>query len=217
MNKSEGFNQLNNFIKNKINAKRYSTGFTMIELIVVISLILVFSGVIISNFSSAKLQFSLSRVAYQLEQDLSKAQNMALSSVPYKDSLGVEHQVDGYGVYVNLTGLGNTKYIVYADKSPGNNKYDTSDYLIKQVDFSLNEPGIIIQNMFGVSGGNTTSVNFKSVDLSTSIDNLLVGSNSVSFYISEASELFKTKTVSINTAGLIQVTNQFLFFSSGPL
>lgn len=34
-----GFNQLNNFAKGKINAKRYSTGFTLIELIIAIAVL----------------------------------------------------------------------------------------------------------------------------------------------------------------------------------
>ena len=37
--RQKGFNQLNNFFKNKINVKRYSTGFTMIEIIITIAVL----------------------------------------------------------------------------------------------------------------------------------------------------------------------------------
>ena len=199
----EGFNQLNNFIKDKINAKRYSTGFTIIEVIVVVSLILILSGVVIYNFSSSKLNFSLLRVSYQFEQDVSRVQNMALSSVPYKDSLGVEQEIDGYGVYVDLTGLGNTNYIIYADKSPGNNIYDVSDYIISQVDFSQNEPGIIIKQMDNIIG-DSTSLNFKLSNISTSIDQMSPGQDNISVVFAESSDLSKTKSVLINKSGLIK-------------
>ena len=39
LKKEGGFNQLNNFFKEKINAKRYSTGFTMIEIIITIAVL----------------------------------------------------------------------------------------------------------------------------------------------------------------------------------
>ncbi len=39
LKEQKGFNQLNNFVKDKINAKRYSTGFTMIEIIITIAVL----------------------------------------------------------------------------------------------------------------------------------------------------------------------------------
>ncbi len=179
-------------------------GFTLIEVVVVIFVILILFTIVISNFSASKQQFSLSRVASQFEQDVSRAQNMALSSVPYKNSLGVEQQIDGYGVYVDLTSLGNKKYILYADKSPGNNQYDVSDYIISQIDFSSNEPGIVIKQINNITGNNT-SINFKLSNLLTSISQITAGQNSISVVFTEVSDLTKTKSVLINKSGLIQV------------
>lgn len=45
---NKGFNQLNNFIKNKITAKQYSTGFTLIEILIASFVILI--GVVASYF-----------------------------------------------------------------------------------------------------------------------------------------------------------------------
>lgn len=179
-------------------------GFTLIEVVVVVSVILILFTMAISRFSESKLQFSLSRVSYQFEQDVSSAQNMALSSVPYKDSLGVEQPVDGYGVYVDVGVLGNTEYIIYADKAPGNNQYDVSDYVIRQVDFSLNEPGIFIKQIDNIAG-TATSIHFKSSNLLTIIDQITPGQNSILVVFAQSSDVTKTKGVSINQSGLIEV------------
>lgn len=184
------------FIKNK--------GFTIIEAIVVVAIILSFFSITVSNFSKSKLQFSLSRVVFKFGQDLSRAQNMALSDVPYKDSLGVEHQVDGYGLHVDLIGLGNKKYIIYADKSPGNQQYDVADYTVETIDFSLSEPGIVISQINNITGSNV-SVNFNSSNLLTTINSISVGQTDVFFVFAQSANLLNTKSVLANKSGLIEV------------
>lgn len=180
-----------------------SAGFTIFELIVVIIIVSILLTILISDFSKAKLQFSLSRVAYKFSQDVSRAQNLAVSAVPYKDSFGTEQKVDGYGIYANLNSLGNKKYLIYADKNPGNQQYDSSDYIIETIDFSLTEPGIIIKEINNVTN-NQASVNFNSADLTTAITQLNSGQNSAIFVFALVSDLTKTKSVVINTSGLAE-------------
>src|SRR5438105_589842 len=107
---------------------------------VVITLIAVLLAVVVFNFPATKLQFSLSRVAYKFGQDVKKVQDLALSSTEYQDQSGQTYAVSGYGVYVDVSGLGNKKYIFYADKAPGNHQYDAQDYVIETIDFSTSEP-----------------------------------------------------------------------------
>ncbi len=59
--KEKGFNQLNNFIKDKINAKRYLTGFTIIEIIIAIS-VLSFGFLLVYNvfFNNGILTYNIS-------------------------------------------------------------------------------------------------------------------------------------------------------------
>jgi len=179
-------------------------GFTIIELLVAVAVISALLIIVISNFPYTRLQFSLSRVTHQFAQDVSRAQNMALSAVPYKDSFDVEQNVDGYGLYVDFDSLGNKKYIIYADRNPGNQQYDALDYVVGTVDFSSTEPEIIIKEISNVSGNNA-SVNFNSSNLTTTITQLNAGQNSVIVVFALASDLTKTKTVSINSSGLIEV------------
>ncbi len=178
-------------------------GFTIVELLVVVVIISVLTSIIISNFPQAKLQLSLSRVAYKFEQDARRAQGMSLSYPQYKDSSGISHQVAGYGVYVDM--LNNKKYIIYADSLPGNQSYDNLDYVAETIDFSLTEPGIIIKQINNIVGSNA-SVNFAPPNPTTTITTALCQNNMTVVFALE-SDLTKTKTVSINTAGLIQVAN----------
>lgn len=179
-------------------------GFTIIEVLVSVTIILSLFAIVISNFPKAKAQFALSRVTNQFAQDVSKAQNMAVSAVPYKDSLGVEQAVDGYGVYANMTSLGNKKYIIYADKNPGNSQYDGADYTTNTIDFSSTEKGVVIKQINNVSG-NIASVNFGSSNLATTITALNAGQTTVVFVFALESDLSVTKTVVINKSGLVEV------------
>lgn len=179
-------------------------GFTIIELLVVIGIVAILAVIVISNFSQIKFQLALSRVSYKFNQDIRRAQSMASSAVVYQDASQNEQPVDGYGVYVDLTNIGNKRYIIYADKSPGNEQYDVSDYIIETVDFSVNEPGIIIKQLDNIVGNNT-SINFNISDLHTQIHQLNSGQNNVNVVFAVESNQTKTKIVSANTFGLIEV------------
>lgn len=179
-------------------------GFTIIELIVTISIISVLLVVSIANFPNIKLQFALSRVTYTFAQNVRKAQGMALSGVPYKDSLGIEKPVDGYGIYVDIGSLGNKKYILYADKFPGNQEYDASDYVVDAVNLSSSEPGIIIKEIDGVLL-NKASINFQKPDSDVEITDLESGQSSAQIVFAQDSDATKTRAVLVNTTGLIEV------------
>ncbi|MEK7124262.1 MAG: hypothetical protein AAB877_01065 [Patescibacteria group bacterium] len=185
-------------------------GFTIIELIIIIGLITILPAIVISNFSAIKLQFALSRASYKFAQDLRVAQNLALSSKPYIDANGQEQLIAGYGVYfdANLnSAMGNKKYIIYADKNDLGNadsQYTAEDYVVSQIDFSLTEPGIIIKETANPFG-NTASVNFSPPNPITTIYSAGQSQTKIDIVFAIESDLEKTKTVSINTSGLVEV------------
>ena len=179
-------------------------GFSIVELLVVVSVISILLAVSIAGFPQIKANLSLIRQANNFQQDLRIAQEMALSGALYKDSSGIERQIDGYGVFVDILGLGSKKYIIYADKSPGNKQYDNSDYIILNSDFSLSEKGVKFQQINNVFL-NKTSVNFSNSKIETSINQLNFGQSSAEFIFSLESDSSKTKKVIVNTAGLIEV------------
>ncbi len=186
-----------NFKKSERNG-----GFSLVELLVALSIIILLSTVVISRFSQFKLQVSLTKVAYKFAQDTRKAQGLALSSAQYRDASGALQSVKGYGVYADQ--LNNKKYIIYADKAPGTQNYDVADYIVETVDFSSIEPGIIIKEVDNVVG-QTVSINFTPPNPSTTITQLVPGQSRVDVVFALASDQTKTKTVSINTAGLVEV------------
>ena len=179
-------------------------GYTIIELLVVIAIIAIFMMIVISNFPKSKTQFSLSRATYKFEQDLRRSQDMAFSQVEYRDSNSNLQAVNGYGVYADIGSLGNKKYIIYADRAPGNEQYDALDYLVDTIDFSLTEPGIVIKNINNVSL-NKLSVNFNSSDFQTTIVELNPSQSIVDVVFALENDLTNTKIVSVNTSGLIEV------------
>lgn len=123
----------------------HEKGFTLIEMIVVVGIVVVVPVIVVANFSQIRLQFALARATHQFAADLSYAQAMALSQTPYTNSLGQQQEFAGYGVYVGDTNLGAKKYVVYADAPPGNQRYDSLDHIISLVDLAEAEPGIAMK------------------------------------------------------------------------
>lgn len=190
-----------------LNLKK-EEGFTITEMIIVISIITIFPTIVISNFSQIRGQFALTRVAYKFSQDLRETQNMALSSVPYKDSIGVSRSIAGYGIYINTGVIGEKKYIMYADNNDqqsGNQQYDILDYTAKTFDFSVYESEVFIKEIRNVSGGNSVSINFSPPDPSTVISSLSQGQNKADIVFALESDPEKIKIVSVNASGLVKV------------
>ncbi|OGZ68366.1 MAG: hypothetical protein A3D44_01715 [Candidatus Staskawiczbacteria bacterium RIFCSPHIGHO2_02_FULL_42_22] len=196
----------------KIKNSSNGAGYTIIELLVVIGIISLLTSIVISGFYEFKVQSSLSRVAYTFGQNMRRAQEMSLSSGTYKDSEGALHPVDGYGVYVDT--LDNKKYVIYADAlsdddddgGPGGGQYSFNpglDYVVETINFSISEPGIIIKQINYVPSTNV-SINFSPPNPITTITPFPT-QNAAEVVFAVESDLTKTKTVSINTAGLVEV------------
>ena len=182
-------------------------GFTVIELLVVIAIITVLPAIVISNFPQIQKQFAISRAVYKFSQDIRSVQDMALSSLPYKDQFGESKEVSGYGIYVDINVLGNKKYILYADNNDNqasNKEYDELDYIVSEIDFSLTESEIVIKEINNVYN-NSVSINFNPPNPDTTITELNQGANKVDIVFAVGSDLTRTRTVSINTVGLIEV------------
>jgi len=184
-----------------------SHGFTLIEMMVVISIITILPAIVISNFPQIKSQFAVSRAAHRVAQSLREVQDLALSSVPYRGQFGIIKEVSGYGMYIDISGLGNTKYIIYADNNDqglSNKEYDETDYIVSEVDLASTESGVVIKQINKVYG-NKVSINFNPPHPDTTITDLEEGEYSVDIVFAQADDLEKTKTVSINNVGLIEV------------
>lgn len=101
------------------NLNGFNRGITLIEVMVVVFIIVMFSLVVIADFPKVQIKYALSTVTHALAQDLRKAEDLALSGVKVTDSAGNYISVKGYGVYAN-TNLSTTKYLIYADVATNN-------------------------------------------------------------------------------------------------
>jgi len=102
------------FKLSSLGAEKSERGITLVELVVVIFIIALFSTILVANFPEIQRQFALSRATYRLAQDLRTAQGLGLSGVPITDKNGTAILAKGYGIYINLSNSA-TKYVIYAD------------------------------------------------------------------------------------------------------
>lgn len=93
-------------------------GFTLLEIVVVISIVAIFSILIITNYHGGGRELSLLRSTHKLAQDLRVAQEMAMSSRKFHELV----PEGGYGVYFEKD---QNSYILFADCN-NNGEYDNS-------------------------------------------------------------------------------------------
>ncbi|MDO8443462.1 MAG: prepilin-type N-terminal cleavage/methylation domain-containing protein [Candidatus Azambacteria bacterium] len=93
-------------------------GFTVVEMLVVLSIIGVITGIVIFNVGSQQRNSALLRSAQNLSLNLRRIENFALSSKTFKTS-GVPC---GWGAHFN--GAGSASYIIFADKAASVNCWD---------------------------------------------------------------------------------------------
>jgi len=93
-------------------------GFTLIEMIVVLAIIVIITGIVIFNVGTERQNSALLRSAQKLSLDLRRAQTFGLASKVFKTT-GVPC---GWGVHFN--GAGSTSYITFADLASSANCSD---------------------------------------------------------------------------------------------
>jgi type II secretory pathway pseudopilin PulG len=211
------------FFKN-LKISNSEAGITLIEIVVVLVIIVLFTSIIIVNFPEIQRQLALSKASYQLAQDLRKAEDLGLSGsgIQIKDAYGDQIPVKGFGVYIDPT---TTQYIIYADVADVGGSIDQKycdgdiclpcdqadqrfsrlkkDCIIDTIDLTKINPSLQIRNILG-NNGLATSINFTPPGPTVNINPPAVGSE-VMITLGLKNEPSSTKTVKVNTAGLISV------------
>ena len=196
-------------------------GITLVEIIVVVFIISIFSVILISDFPKIQGQFALSRDAAKLAQDLRKAQDLALSGVPVLSPVPgaspTPIPVAGYGVYVDASKP--KEYKIYADScQPFNHQYNSCDNTVERIDTnSIGSGGMPVSVKIRVHtnvGINTNpgdiSINFTPPNPKVDILNSTVcladygGCSSADIILSLDSDPTQTRTVTVNSVGLIE-------------
>lgn len=103
-------------------------GFTIIELLVAISIFIVITGLVVANFRRGARSDELKIAAAGLASTLRKAQTMALAG----EAIGGVVPAGGYGVYVTMDTP--NRYIIFADND-GNKIYGVGEELAGGINF----------------------------------------------------------------------------------
>jgi len=98
--------------------------FTLIEIIVVISIILILSILAFPNFREANSKFALDRSIYKLSQNFRNAEEISMSARTTPIEFGSTFfPKGGYGLYFQEN---SSSYVLFAD-CDGDGQYDTAD------------------------------------------------------------------------------------------
>lgn len=119
-------------------------GFTLVEVLVVIAIITIISGVMVVNFRQSEQGSKLQRSAQQTIQGIRKAQNMALSSMEHEGQV-----YDYYGVYFDKQNMPNSYHIFASD----NKVYNAGE----EIETISLESGMVIDS---ISTGNQLNLTF---------------------------------------------------------
>lgn len=165
-------------------------GFTIIELLVVIGIITILSGIMLLNYQTGKEQFALQRSAFKLAQDIRRVQAMAMSAREFESNVP-----SGYGIRF---ALGVSNYILFADDND-NQDYDPgADRVMENIAL---EKGIEINDL----SGPPLRITFTPPDPTVTIKPGAPGWISLCIIGADCLDPSKTKTITINQAGLIGI------------
>src|SRR3989338_5082429 len=94
-----------------VNSCRRQAGFTFIELVMVLTLFGILSGIVLFNFNSFSSSISLQNFAQDIALQVKQAQSNSISG---KASFSfLPPNVPSYGVYFDITK--NSEFIIFAD------------------------------------------------------------------------------------------------------
>ena len=175
--------------------RKLRNGFTLLEIIVVISIITLFTTLLLANYRGGEKQLALLRSSHKLAQDLRVAQEMAMSSKKFN---GVVPE-GGYGIYFTED---QNSYILFADcGDEPDKKYSGANEKVRDL---FLESGIKISKLDVIDSSSdysSLSITFLPPDPIIFIEG---DSNSKSGVIYIASDT-REKTISINSIGSIDI------------
>lgn len=123
---------------------RLLTGFTLVELIVVMAIIVFITGLTIVNLKPGEGELLLERSIHQVARDSRSVMGITLRAKPH--SCGAVPNFSGYGIHFTP---GDTTYLLFSDCN-GSKKYEPSDD--EEEVFKLKE-GVRIQDATPLQGG----------------------------------------------------------------
>ena len=190
----------------KNNNKNKSNGFSLVELLVTISVILIVTTVVWVNYSQFNKSFALERSANQTAQEIRGVLEKSLSAET-PENVTVDNFKGGYGVFFEI---GRNYYTSFIDLND-NGLFDGGSEFLKEISL---EEGVSILNIqtffFGGSlcSEEENNIIFLSPDPTVFIGGKDVDENSKCDYIEITithDSLGEEKKISVNRSGLISL------------
>lgn len=179
------------------------SGFTLIELIVSVSIIIMVTGIFLANYSSANRRTDLTMAAQKLVADIRLAQNYALGLARYGSSGSTTVPPGGWGIHFDLSVYGNNRYVVFADDN-GDAVYESGEDII-----SSGAQVTVLPNNITIDSltlGNSADITFLPPDPLTTITGASATSSQIDIVLKDT-KTQSIKTVRVNFLGLAEVTN----------
>jgi len=197
----------------KIKSASTNKGFTLLELTVVIAIIILLSGIVLTNYRVGEREYALLRSAYKLAQDLRQVEKMATASETLPSAIFPSDKDNGgfpkggYGIFFQNN---SNSYILFAD-CDGDKEYDETGAALSCAEATSDTPypegikelfleeKIKISNLYPSS---PFSITFFPPDPVIEIKSGGLSYNSATITLTYDGEI---KTVKINTVGLIEI------------
>ena len=172
--------------------------FTLIELLVIISITILMTVTVFSNYGKNSEIFALERASQKLYQDIRRAQDMAVSG--FEGSVATA----GYGLYFDMSN--NSLYLIYEEKNT-NMWYEEAIDTLKET-ISL-EKGIIICGLNdNTSTPSVLSVSFEPPNPLTYVGGVSFEHEAI-ITLCIASNTSKKKYIKVNNVGRVEITNPY--------
>ena len=171
-------------------------GFTLIELMVVISIAVFLSGLVFANYKDSQKRYSLAQAIQRLAFDIRRAQNMAISGVEIAGVCSKDDPCYGYGIYAESKQGNNLSYKIFADKDNDQIFKEGFDLVVEVI----NLPSAVSIEFVSSTNGRL-HIFFKPPDPTTYIS----GGSPGEITLWVTGSLLPAKKVVVSSSGLIEV------------
>jgi len=111
--------------------KSREEGFTIPELLVVVAIIVLMTGLVLPNFRSGERTLALNRAVHKAGQDVRKAQELALSAKTHICPNDPAEKISGYGVFFDQNIP--TSYVIFAECNNNNTYNEGIDGIVETI------------------------------------------------------------------------------------
>jgi prepilin-type N-terminal cleavage/methylation domain-containing protein len=197
-----------------LRKRNLNKGFTLVELLVTISIFVVLTGVVLFNQSKFNSTILLTNLAYDTALTIRQAQNYGINIKEFNAGIGGESVFVPYGVHFDISNaINNKSFILFADiNSQGKFNSETLGNCIATegcVNRYSIKRGNFVSDLTVTKGNNTSSTTVLDITFKRPNPDAIITSNSVNDYSKATIYLTgvdgSTRKVNVQANGLIEI------------